>query len=169
MREVKRFQANKIFPFVSEILEQGLRVRIAVTGMSMYPFLRENIDSVEFNKPNWENINRGDIVLTLRDNGMYILHRVFRKEKECFFILGDAQQWIEGPLRPDQLVAKVMTVWRNNNRINCDNIIWRLLIIIWRIMLPFRYNIINIYKYLRRIIFRRGYKEKSKKIQEEGK
>lgn len=151
MYKVNRLKSKEIFPLVKEILESGKNVRLIVTGMSMYPFLREGVDSVELAKPDYNKLRRGDIVLIVRDNGQYIMHRVLKKEKNCFYIVGDAQQWIEGPLRPDQLFATVAAVWRKEKYISCSGFGWRLLTNIWMNLLPYRYIIIKSYRKIRRI------------------
>jgi len=151
MYKVNRLKSREMFPLVKEIIESGKSVRIMVTGMSMYPFLREGIDSVELTKPNYQKLRRGDIVLIVRDNGQYIMHRVLKKEKDCFYIVGDAQQWVEGPLRPDQLFASVTAVWRKEKYIDCSRVWWRMLTGIWMYLLPFRYIIIKSYIRIRKI------------------
>lgn len=152
MREVKLINVDSMLPTILEIMGEGRRVRITVTGMSMYPFLRGNIDSVELSSINFAELLRGDIVLIKRDNGAYILHRVVHKGKERFFLAGDAQQWIEGPLRPDQLVAKVVTVWRKDSSIPCTAIVWIFLSKLWCWLLPFRYSIIKTYNIIHRLL-----------------
>lgn len=152
MCEVRSVKADRVFPAAIELMDNNIRVRITVTGRSMYPFLRENLDSVELKRTDYSEIKRGDIVLILRDNGMYVLHRVLRKEREYFFMVGDAQQWIEGPLNPEQLIAKVTSVWRGNKCITCSTLSWRFLSQLWLCMLPLRYFIIKNFGRLRRLI-----------------
>ncbi|GIM28730.1 hypothetical protein CPJCM30710_13960 [Clostridium polyendosporum] len=149
---VKQVKSELIFPIIKEILDTGKSTRITVTGLSMYPFLREHIDSVELSNTSFINIHRGDIVMILRDSNEYVMHRVYRKEIDCFYIVGDAQQWIEGPLRPDQLVAIIIAVWRENKRIECINIWWRLLSSVWLLLLPLRCFIIRTYPKIRKLI-----------------
>lgn len=142
-----------MFPIINEIFGRGGRVRITVTGSSMLPFLRENIDSVELSAIEFDDIRRGDIVLILRDTGEYILHRILRKEKNCFYMVGDAQQRIEGPLRPDQLLAFASAIWRGEYRIECSALWWRVLTIIWLIIRPLRSYIFRFYRLSKRLYF----------------
>ncbi|WP_041225767.1 S24/S26 family peptidase [Dehalobacter sp. CF] len=151
MHEVKRVSAAGLFSFVSELIKQGQTAKIPVSGNSMYPFLRDGIDSVEFTKGSFDQIKKGDIVLIQRTNGYYVMHRVFRKYKDCFYMVGDAQQWIEGPLFPEQLVAIVNTIWRKEKRILCSNTWLRILTKIWLILRPFRYFIFKVYRKVRKI------------------
>jgi signal peptidase I len=152
MSEVVCVKSKELFLVIKEILNQGGKARITVTGMSMYPFLRQYIDSVELSPTCFNSIRRGDIVMINRDSGYYVMHRVLKKENNHFYIVGDAQQWIEGPLRPDQLVAIITTVWRGNKLISCSKVWWQLLSCIWIYLLPVRYMIMNTYSKLRQLI-----------------
>jgi len=157
MHEVKKIKAAGLFSLVTELLDQGQSARIIVSGNSMYPFLRDGIDSAEFTKSSFEQVRRGDIVLIRRTDGYYVMHRIFRKKKNSFFIIGDAQQWIEGPLTPNQLIAVVPVIWRKEKRILCSNRWWCLLVRLWLILRPFRYFILKVYRKIRKL-----YKKSSK-------
>lgn len=150
MQKLKPVKSEIIFPVIQEILDKGTSARITVTGMSMYPFLRENIDSVELSSAKCLDIRRGDIVMVLRDSNQYVMHRVIKVEKDCFYIVGDAQQSIEGPLNYNQIIAKITAVWRKDKKIDCFNAWWNFLSNFWMILLPFRGVIIKSYRILRR-------------------
>ena len=139
MCAAKRVKAVEMFSIVSELLQQDRKVWITVTGMSMYPFLREDKDSVELSYSNFNLIQRGDIVLIRRRCGDYVLHRVLVKESKVFYIVGDAQQWIEGPLEAEQLIASVVAVRRGSHTIDCKNLIWKLLTGMWLFLIPIRH------------------------------
>lgn len=151
MQKLKLVKSELIFPVIKEILDKGTSARITVTGMSMYPFLRENIDSVELSKVEFSDICRGDIVMALRDSNEYVMHRVIKVEKKCFYIVGDAQQRIEGPLSSNQIIAKITAMWRKDKKIESSNIWWNLLSKSWLILLPFRGFIIKSYGKLKRL------------------
>lgn len=150
MSEIRMIKVNKMMPAVKELLTAGKRVRITVTGMSMYPFLRGNIDSVELVHTGFSEVRQGDILLVNRENGEYVLHRVIRKKKEFLHLNGDAQQWCE-IIYPEQIIAKVINVWRKDKSISCSNLKWRALSYLWQMVFPLRYFIINLYK----VVFRR--------------
>jgi len=151
IREVKTAAASLI-PLISELFEYGQNSRIAVSGDSMYPFLRDRIDSVELTKGSFDQLSVGDIVLIQRTDGCYVLHRLYRKNKDCFFMVGDAQQWIEGPLYPEQLLAVVTVIWRKDKRIACSSMWWRLLSGLWLYLRPFRYSILKVYRRIRKLL-----------------
>lgn len=161
MCEVRKVKSEAIFSVIKELLDQGRSARIIVTGTSMYPFLRENMDSVELSPARFDSLHKGSIVLIRRKNGEYVLHRVLRKKKECFFMAGDAQQWIEGPIYPEQLIAVATVVWRGERKIDCTDIRWRLLSCLWMRLLPVRRLMIHGYWRIRPLL-------KLKKISAQG-
>lgn len=147
MHRVVRVKSEQVFPLIKEMLEDGSKVSITVTGNSMFPFLRNERDSVELSKADFDKIARGDIVLVRRDSGMYVLHRVLRKNEDCFYMVGDNQQWVEGPLRPNQLIAVTTAIIRGGRRIECNNLLLRCLVSAWQFLLPFRYRIKRVLHY----------------------
>jgi hypothetical protein len=151
MSEVKLIKANRMIPLAEELLDAGKGVRITVTGMSMYPFLRENKDSVELVKASYKEVKRGDILLVLKDGEHYVLHRIFFKRKKHFYLNGDAQQWFEGPIYPEQLIAKVSKVFRGDRCIDCKDKGWRVLSFLWCLVFPLRYLAIKSYRRLHRM------------------
>lgn len=149
---VKCIKAADLFSLTNEIIAHGGQAWITVTGMSMYPFLREVRDSVELSKATFENIERGDIVLIRRGNGVFVLHRVLRKRKDCFYMIGDAQQWVEGPLMPGQLQAIVTTIKRKGQVISCDNPIYKACVFIWMLVIPVRYKIFRVGRLAKKLV-----------------
>ncbi len=150
--KIKLVKAAELFSLTSEILAQDGYAWITVTGMSMYPFLKEVRDSVELSKATFESIKKGDIVLIKRLNGVFVLHRVCKKKKECFYMVGDAQQWIEGPLVPEQILAKVTRIKRKGRIINCKNPILKACVTIWMFVLPIRFTIFKLARTAKKIV-----------------
>jgi len=146
MCEVVRLNSNSILPVVKELIERKNRVRITVTGMSMYPFLRDGRDVVELEQVKAQEVKRGDILLMQRRNGEYILHRLHHKAEEGLYLIGDAQQWIEGPMNDEQLIARVYAVVRKNRYIRSDHVCWHYLGLFWLLLRPFRTGLIRVYR-----------------------
>ena len=151
MYKMKKIKSADMFPIVKEILESGSKAWITVTGMSMFPFLREDEDCVELTHATIDTINRGDIVLIQRYTGEYILHRVYKKENNIFYMVGDAQRWIEGPLNPEQLIAVVEVVKRKDREISCNNKMWKLLVLVWMNIIPVRPVILKVLRGIRKV------------------
>ncbi|MBH1939379.1 S26 family signal peptidase [Mobilitalea sibirica] len=155
MCQIKNIEFKTLYPFVKEIIDFGKHIRITVTGMSMYPFLRSNKDSVVLKATEYSNIRKGDIVLVQMDSKQYILHRIVRRKKHFFYMCGDAQTVSEGPIRKDQIIAKVIHVWREGRCISCSNLYWRILSFNWILLFPFRRFIIMTYCRVIRKIYHR--------------
>lgn len=102
----------ELIALVSEqVLLQGGSARFAVSGDSMYPFLRSG-DVVEVAAPTGRGVRVGDLALVKRDDGGYVLHRICRVAPGGVWLLGDAQARAEGPFAQEQVIGVVREVWR---------------------------------------------------------
>lgn len=145
MHELKRVKAAELFPVIADIIKQEGSAWITVTGMSMYPFLRDGTDSVELSGTSFEKMKKKDIILIKREDGVYVLHRVLKKEMDRFYIIGDAQQWIEGPLKPEQIIAGVATIKRKQHIISCENKLYKIAVTLWMLLIPCRHIVFKLY------------------------
>ena len=145
MSKVLTAKANELFLLMEHMFDKGKTIWIIVSGRSMLPFLRQDLDMVELKRATYSDINVGDIVLILRENGEYVLHRVYKKVVDELYLLGDAQQCIEGPIRKDQIKAVVINIKRENRMISRDSYSLRVLIRLWTLFLPFRSKLLRIY------------------------
>ncbi len=149
--ELRKVKAFELFSLTTEIIEQGGTAWITVTGMSMYPFLKEGRDSVELSKADFLQLKKGAIVLIRRVNGDFVLHRILKVEKNCFYMIGDAQQWVEGPLLPNQLFAVVRKIKRNGRVISCDNLKLRFCVFTWLHVIPLRGILLKIFRFVNKL------------------
>lgn len=134
---------------VCAMLRDGERnVPVPVKGVSMRPFLRDQ-DMVYLN-PIDEPLRPGDIVLYLRRNGQYILHRVCRCKRDgSFLMLGDSQLEPE-PVAADQLRAKVSSVRIGQREVRPGSLHWWLFAYLWRWLAPVRGPISRVRNLFRR-------------------
>jgi len=152
IKDIKRITSRELIPEIESMLCSGTNVKMTVTGNSMYPFLREGVDSVVLSPVKPNNLKRGDIILARRETGQHVLHRIFRKGQKSIYLLGDAQQMVEGPLRPEQVIAVVTSVWRRDKVLDCNGLVWRILSGLWLKVRTWRRHIIYGYSILRRWI-----------------
>lgn len=68
------------YALIEEMLADGLKLRIQVTGKSMSPFLRGE-DVVTLKKIQVGDCDVGDLVLCKNDRGLLMLHRVIKKSR----------------------------------------------------------------------------------------
>lgn len=111
---------------------------LIVTGGSMTPFLIPGRDTVYLSRLQ-RPARRGDILLYLRDNGEYILHRVWKVERNgTYTIIGDSQMALERGVRHDQVIAVVTAVVRKGQRMAPGDFWWEFFEKVWIRMVPFR-------------------------------
>lgn len=151
MKKVIEGKSDYIFSYMNRLFDQGKTAWVVVTGMSMYPFLRENLDMVELTRAGFSRIKKGDIVLIQRLNGEFVLHRVIKKNPSNLYIIGDAQQWLEGPILENQLMAIAINIRRDNKIVSCNNRLLKALVCLWFIARPIRNRLIQIIRYIGRM------------------
>lgn len=143
-------------PVLIELVRQGESVTLTVTGSSMAPFLIHGRDQVCFRQPEGP-LKRGDIAFFQRRTGAYILHRIFRvDENGAYYLVGDGQQVIEGPIAPEQVFGVVTGVCRKGRWIGPEDFWWRFFAGPWLTLLPVRPLLRGGYEAWRRISGRGG-------------
>lgn len=120
-----------------KLVEDGKSVSLNVSGMSMFPFLEHERDTVYFEAPK-RNLQKGDIVFYQRRNGQYVMHRIYKIKGDEYYIVGDAQHVIEGPVLRDQIFAIVTQVKRNERMLTPSSPTWKFFERIWINLLPYR-------------------------------
>lgn len=124
---------------IEQLLEEGHTIRIQPKGYSMYPLFIPGRDAALIEKVPVDSLKKGDVVLYRRDGSILVLHRICRIAPEGFYMVGDNQSVVEGPLRPDQIRGKLVAFERKKKRpVTVDHIIYRMLSGIWLGLLPVR-------------------------------
>ena len=136
---------------LKELVEQEKEVSLLIAGNSMSPFLVHQRDTICFRKPDKE-LRRGDMVFYQRENGQYIMHRIYKVCPEGYYMVGDAQVGIEGPLREEQIFAVVTKVKRKGKWIDPEDFWWRFFAQIWIRIVPIRRMVLKGYS----VFARRG-------------
>lgn len=129
------------------LLEETESVPLVISGGSMVPFLVHGRDSVYLSKVT-APLKRGDMILYRRDNGRYILHRIWRIEKESFTMVGDAQTVLEPGIRPDQVLARVTSVRRKGKLLRSGSFWWEFFEKVWIRIVPLRRSLMSAYSHL---------------------
>lgn len=145
-----RVVANEAYlSVIRELLEEGKEVALTISGNSMSPFFIHERDKVLLG-PVQERMKKGDMAIFQRENGQYILHRICRvSEKDQYFFVGDAQTWIEGPIRREQIFGKVKAVCRKGKWLKPGDFWWEFFAHVWIRMIPVRRPICKCYSFLR--------------------
>lgn len=127
-----------------ELVASGQTVSVRIAGNSMAPFLVDTRDSICFHAPD-RPFRRGDMVFYQRETGQYVMHRIARVRAEGCYLVGDAQQLLEGPIAPEQIFAIVVQVQRKGTWIDASNFWWKFFAGPWLALLPLRRALLRLY------------------------
>ena len=111
LRNMKVVDTREYVGMLKELTEEGKEVSMLVFGSSMAPFLIHARDMIYFKKPDRE-LQKGDIVFFRRKSGQFVMHRIWKIRPEGYYIVGDAQTQIEGPVKREQIFALITKVRR---------------------------------------------------------
>ena len=136
-------------PLLDELIKDGKRVRLTVSGSSMFPFIR-NGDVVEIEGLN-SKIRVGDVLLVRKNDETYVLHRVVKVEKDKFFLRGDYSSCLEGPFREDYVVGRAVIRFSGGRVYNLSRGWYRLAGVVWARTFPINIYVIRLLGFLRRV------------------
>ena len=131
--------------FLKEMIEQNMDVSIVISGNSMSPFLVNQRDVIYLSKIN-RKLKKGDLVLYQRLSGQYVVHRIGKVKKSGYYLAGDNQIAIEGPILDKQIFGLVTKVKRKGKWIEAGHFWWEFFEHVWIWVLPWRMIILKIYK-----------------------
>lgn len=148
-----RGDASVIGPQIEAMLSKGEQVTLQISGDSMRPTLKPRRDAVVLAPIQKEPVRRGDILFfqSARSAGGYALHRVWRVTAEGVFMNGDAQNWVEGPISSDKLLAKAIVLMRNGKMLDVQSPLYRLYVSVWRITRPVRFQLFALWRKTKRL------------------
>lgn len=126
-------------PVMAEVLHNAGEVTFTITGNSMLPLLRHRKDKVCIVKPQENGLKKYDILLFVRNNGKYILHRIVAVTPEGYALAGDNQCVIEYPVHYAQVIGVVKGFWRGGKYFSCDSFWYRLYCKLWVFGYPVRW------------------------------
>jgi len=106
---------EEILPLLNEVISSGGEFKLFPRGTSMLPLLRQGVDSVILVSPS--KIEKNDIVLYKRNNSQYVLHRVIKIKHKEYYMCGDNQYVLEKGIKEDQILAKVICIYKDNTRL----------------------------------------------------
>ena len=138
---------------IEQLLKQGNVIRIKPQGTSMYPLFVPGRDEACIERTDFSFLKRGDVILYRRDKSILVLHRIWKITNNSFYMVGDNQTVIEGPLRPDQIRGKLIACCRNGREFSTRNPFYRMLTGFWLAFRPFRplaHKTADIFRHIRR-------------------
>lgn len=120
---------------------------LVISGNSMSPFLVHGRDTVYLSRLD-RPAKRGDVLLYKRESGAYILHRVYKVEKDSYTMVGDAQTQLEQGIRQDQIIAIMTSALRKGKLQKKGSFWWEFFEKLWIRIIPLRPMLTKIYTYI---------------------
>lgn len=146
-----------------ELLRGGKSISVSPEGYSMYPLLVPGRDRVLIeplsSKGGAGHPKRGDIVLFRRINSILVLHRICRVKNDGFYLVGDNQVEIEGPVKEEQLCGIVTEIIRKGKSISTNKGSYRFLTGFWLFIRPLRPAISKTVHALKKVFGKGGRQE----------
>lgn len=146
MKKVDTFEYVSV---LKELVEEGREVSMLISGSSMSPFLCHGRDQVYFKAPD-RPLRVGDMVFFQRRSGQYVLHRICKVKDGSYYIVGDAQTAIEGPVSREQIFALVTRVRRKGRVLAPGDFWWEFFARVWVRLIPLRPLLVRAYGLFRR-------------------
>ncbi|MBQ9742056.1 MAG: S24/S26 family peptidase [Ruminococcus sp.] len=134
---MKTIDTKSYLSALCELIAQGQTVSTIVTGDSMVPFLGSNRDTI-YLSPLTCDPKKGDVVLFRRESGDFVLHRICRIRPEGYFLTGDRQTIIEGPVPKERILACATSARRKGRLISRRSPVWIFYRTVWLWLLPLR-------------------------------
>lgn len=126
------------FMDIETLLKSGQTIQLFPQGYSMYPLLVPGRDEVILSPLPDRPLRRGDVALYRRDEGILVLHRICRCKKDGYYMVGDNQVQMEGPLREDQMIGIMTGFVRKGKLFSTEDLWYRICSRIWLVMRPVR-------------------------------
>ena len=139
-------------PQIEKMLAKGELVQLQISGDSLRPTLKPGRD-VAVLSPDLSSIKKGDLLYfrSVRSPSGYALHRAIKVLPEGFIMNGDGQNWSEGPISPEKVLAKAIVLVRKGRLINADNFFYRFYVSVWGITRPVRFTLFAIWRKIKRL------------------
>ncbi len=118
------------WPIIEEKLKAGADVTINPGGVSMKPLVIPGRDSVVLTGIP-ESLKKYDVVLYIRENGQFVLHRIVGMTDGKFIMCGDNQFMWEYGIERGQIIALMKSVIRNKKMICVDSLSYKLYSRVW--------------------------------------
>jgi hypothetical protein len=107
---------------IADALKRVGRISLRVHGTSMQPWVRPK-DIALIRQISIENVRCGDVVLFRRENHLFV-HRIVEKwgslNAAQLLSKGDAHPSSDGIVQEQELLGRVMRIYRNGRRIDLD-------------------------------------------------
>ena len=117
MQDKLKLPNNLFFSEVEQWLAAERSVELPAKGRSMWPFVVEGRDKIVLRRP--ATVRMGDIVLARMEQSRYVLHRVYRLEKDAITLMGDGNCYAQEHCRLSDICGVATEIVRKGQRVDC--------------------------------------------------
>lgn len=142
--EKKTINTREYVGLLKQLVEEGETVSMRIVGSSMSPFLIHDRDLITFKAPERE-LKKGDMVFFQRESGQYVMHRIDAVKPDGYYMVGDAQTEIEGPISREQIFAVIIKVRRKDKWMEPGDFWWNFFERVWINIIPVRKAVVVFY------------------------
>ena len=129
-----------LFRLVKEALDEGHTATVRARGISMRPFIEHERDIIMLAAVRAEEIKRGDAVLAETKTGLFVLHRVIRREGNVLTLKGDGNWRGTESCEVENVIARAVAFYRKGRQkpdLVCG-MKWRIYSKVWMALSPVR-------------------------------
>lgn len=126
---------------IETLLSDGYAIQIKPKGYSMYPLFVPGRDEVIISplpEAGKRKLKRGDVVLYRREGSILVLHRIWKVGADGFYLVGDNQSKVEGPLAYRQMRGIMTAFIRKGKKTAVTHPAYALYSFVWVRALRFR-------------------------------
>ena len=137
---------------LEQLLKDGNIIRIHPQGYSMYPLFLPGRDEALIESVCADACKKNQVVKYPPEYGNLVHQRKFRNKYDGFYLVGDNQREVEGPLRPSQIIGRLVAFVRDGKEISVRQSFYRFLSSLWLFLLPVRPLCFRLSAYFRTIL-----------------
>ena len=131
-------EQNVMMAEIRQLISEGKRVSICAKGYSMNPFIMHMRDQITLGPWTDEDIRKGAVVLVKDIRGLYVVHRIIRREGSRITLMGDGNIGITETAHVNEIIGMMVGGTKKGRTFSVKSLSWRLYSWIWKLLTPVR-------------------------------
>lgn len=123
---------------IAKLISEGRTVTITAKGYSMNPFIVHMKDEITLGPLNDDMIKKGAVVLVKDNRGVFVLHRIIRRDGDQIRLMGDGNIGIIETASIKNILGLLTSVTKKGRTYKTDGLIWRLYSWFWQLITPIK-------------------------------
>ena len=115
----------------------------------MNPFIVHKRDSIKLGPWKDEDIRKGAVVLAEGNSGLYVIHRVIKRNGDDLTLSGDGNLIQTETTTTAKVIAVMHSITRKGREYSSSSLVWRLYSGIWMFLAPVRRYPLGIWRRLK--------------------